>query len=48
VNDQEGWLGNIKTREVAPFDQFDGNKREAVWFPDEASAKAWRKITREQ
>lgn len=42
VKDQDGWLGDLTTKEVTPYKDFKGNKRIACWFPGEASAKAWQ------
>ena len=41
-----GWLGNPDTLETAPLARFKGDKREATWLPDEATAKAWRAYLR--
>jgi hypothetical protein len=36
------WLGDLRTREVAPETTFGGSKLDATWLPDEATARAWR------
>jgi len=40
------WLGNIATGEVGPIDVFRESKVEAVWLPDEVSARAWQQVVR--
>jgi hypothetical protein len=45
VPDGAAWLGNILTGEAAPFATFVGPKRDANWFPDEASARGWRVVS---
>lgn len=46
--ESSGWLGNPDTLEAAPFARFKGDKREATWLPDEATAKAWQAYLRGQ
>lgn len=36
------WLGDPDTLEVAPASSFRGKRRDAVWLPGEATAKAWQ------
>lgn len=48
LNKQAGWLGDPGTYEVAPYDKFTGKKPDAVWLPDEPSAKAWQAYLRGQ
>ena len=45
VRTEIGWLGNVKDSSIAPFTSAPFAKDQAAWFPDEASAKAWREIT---
>lgn len=42
IKEQDGWLGDLSTKEVMPYKDFKGNKKIACWFPGEASAKAWQ------
>lgn len=42
VDVKDGWLGDAETQEVTAYDAFPGKKKEAVWLPDEATAKAWQ------
>lgn len=46
LNKQAGWLGDPTTYEVAEYDKFTGKKQDAVWLPDETSAKAWQAYLR--
>ena len=46
LNKQAGWLGNPINYEVAEYDKFTGKKPDAVWLPDEASARAWQAYLR--
>ena len=38
----DGWLGEIRTRRVAPLSDFTGRRDRACWFPDEGVARAWQ------
>ncbi len=40
--ESSGWLGDLRTGEVAPFASFKGPKLEANWFHNEAAAKSWK------
>jgi hypothetical protein len=42
---EDGWLGNEIGHVIAPFATAPFSKNEASWFPDEASAMAWRRIS---
>lgn len=42
LNPSSGWMGDPKTLEIAAYADFKGKKKEAVWLPDEESAKAWK------
>jgi predicted esterase len=46
VTATDGWLGNSANGDVAPYNAFNGDKRTAVWLPDEVSAKGWQVVTR--
>lgn len=39
---EDGWLGNPRTLDIAPYKTYIGNKRDACWFPGEKSAQAWK------
>jgi hypothetical protein len=42
-----GWLGDIRTGEIAPHARFgSSDKQNATWLPDEASATAWQRLVR--
>jgi hypothetical protein len=45
IDNAQGWLGDIKTGEVAPYTTFPGRKSEASWFPNEETAKAWARFS---
>lgn len=38
----DGWLADLRTKEIAPAADFKGNQTKANWFPNEAVAKAWK------
>lgn len=42
---QDGWLGDISTGRIAAYNQFEGEKSTAPWFPTEGVAKAWAKFS---
>ena len=42
---QDGWLGDISTGRIAAYNQFEGEKSTASWFPTEGVAKAWAKFS---
>jgi hypothetical protein len=44
IDNAQGWLGDIKTGEVAPYTMFPGRTSEASWFPNEETAKAWARF----
>ncbi len=37
-----GWLGDLRTKDIAAFASFKGDKTKACWFPNEAAATAWK------
>ena len=41
---EAGWLGNPKSLEIAEFSKYTGNKANACWLPDKATAEAWQKF----
>ena len=41
----QGWLGDIQTGQVTPYNTFPGGKSEASWFPNEKVAKAWAQFS---
>jgi hypothetical protein len=45
VDDTSGWRASNTARAVGPAGSFQGNKAEASWLPDEASARGWRLVT---
>jgi pimeloyl-ACP methyl ester carboxylesterase len=40
-----GWLGDIITGRIAPYELFKGDKYEACWLPDERFARKWKEFT---
>lgn len=36
-----GWLGDIKTKTIASFASYTGDKAKANWFPNQSVATAW-------
>jgi len=46
IDPRSGWLGDPDTYEVAPASTFKRGKAEAVWLPDESTAKAWQAYLR--
>jgi hypothetical protein len=44
IDKTQGWLGNIVTHQIAPVDRFEGNQLEAVWLPNEETARKWQQI----
>ncbi len=46
LNKQTGWLGDPQTYEIAAAENFSGKRQDAVWLPDETSAKAWQEYLR--
>jgi len=38
---EQGWLGNTETGRIAACAEFEGDKSQASWFPDEEVARAW-------
>lgn len=44
VRVEQGWLGDVETGQIAPYDAFGGDKSRACWFPSEQVAAAWAKF----
>lgn len=44
VDETEGWLGDLKTFLIAPFDCFEGDRLAASWFPTEETARDWQAL----
>jgi hypothetical protein len=42
ADERNGWLGNLQTKEIAASISYIGKAPEAVWLPDEATAKRWK------
>jgi hypothetical protein len=42
ADERNGWLGNPQTKEIAASISYIGKAPEAVWLPDEATAKRWK------
>lgn len=43
---KQGWLGDLASYNVSPPADFKGDKRNATWLPDEATAMAWQAFLR--
>ena len=48
LSSSDGWLGNPKSYDIASETNYPGSKSEAIWLPDEATAKAWQVFLRGQ
>ncbi len=44
--EEEGWLGDSGTRDIAPWAAFVGDRRGASWLPSQAAAEQWRALVR--
>lgn len=44
IAETSGWLGNRATGEVAPFDEYPGDRSSASWLPSESTAKEWKTL----
>jgi hypothetical protein len=43
VDQENSWLGNLTTYEIAPASNYQGNPQEATWLPNETIALQWQK-----
>lgn len=41
IVEANGWLGDIKTKSIAAFASYTGDKAKANWFPNQSVATAW-------
>ncbi len=41
LTESSGWLGDLRSGDIAPIASFKGTKADANWFPNEEAAKAW-------
>jgi pimeloyl-ACP methyl ester carboxylesterase len=48
LSESDGWLGNPRTYDIASYSRYQGNRSEAIWLPDESTAKAWQEFLRGQ
>jgi acetyl esterase/lipase len=39
--ESNGWLGDVKTKTIAGFASYTGDKSKAIWFPNQSVASAW-------
>jgi hypothetical protein len=46
LDPKDGWLGDPETMEVGSYADYMGKKKEAIWIPDEPSARAWQAYLR--
>lgn len=44
VRIEQGWLGDVESGQIAPYDAFGGSRSQACWFPNEQVAAAWVKF----
>jgi pimeloyl-ACP methyl ester carboxylesterase len=44
LSESDGWLGNPQTYDIASYSRYQGNRNEAIWLPDESTAKAWQEF----
>jgi pimeloyl-ACP methyl ester carboxylesterase len=42
IDKAKGWLGDTSTREIAPANQYRGDRLKAAWFPNEETARKWQ------
>jgi len=42
LDETSGWLGNRETFEIAAYDEYDGDPREASWLPTMETAQDWQ------
>jgi len=42
LRNDEGWLGDPETLDISKYREFKGNRKHAVYLPDETSARAWK------
>ncbi len=45
LEEENGWLGDLETLEIAEADEFPGSPRKAAWLPSEAVAQAWKQAS---
>ena len=46
LSESDGWMGNPQTYDIASSSHYQGNRNEAIWLPDETTAKAWQDFLR--
>ena len=46
LDPKDGWLGDPATMEVGSYADYQEKKKEAIWIPDEPSARAWQAYSR--
>jgi hypothetical protein len=44
MREEDGWLGNLATRDVSTWSAFVGDRRSASWLPSQLSAERWRSL----
>jgi hypothetical protein len=42
VDATQGWLGNLTTHAIVPLKEYKGDPLEAVWLPNEETARKWK------
>lgn len=44
LREEDGWLGDLTTRNVSAWSTYVGDRRAASWLPTQPSAEAWRTL----
>lgn len=44
LREEDGWLGDLATRNVSAWSTYVGDRRGASWLPTQPSAEAWRTL----
>jgi len=45
IEESDGWVADIRTKEMASWNEYLGPRERAVWLPDAAFAQAWLEFT---
>jgi hypothetical protein len=43
IDANQGWLGSLTTRDIAPVSKYKGNILETAWLPNEETSRKWQK-----
>lgn len=47
ISEKSAWLAPLRGTEAVPAAKFSGDAKQAVWLPDEATAKAWMQYVKD-